>query len=749
MRSALFSWAIVAALGGAAQPCFRVVDASSGQALPGALVICADGTPIGLADSTGRICLTTSCERLRVRSPGHAAIELNASVALALGTVALDPEAAELAPAVVQPWPGPAERRSLAAASTLDSARVRGFERASLRSAALFVPGVQWDQRGHGGSQRLSMRGSLLRSVFGVRGVKVYWGPFPLTLADGSTPLEVLDPLLVGTMDVVRSVGAPVYGSAPSGLLLAQAPEAPDSVDRAELEAVGGPYGFFRLSALACSSTKAGSLAAGVLRQRSDGYRDQEWSARDQAFIASTMRHKRGISRLFLTWQNARWALPGSLDSLTAINAPRSARPYSILINAHLDKQQVLAGLAHDARLARGVRLRSALHAQFIDKRNPYGTSAAFCGFKEETIRATGGRIALDGSRRWTNVELAWEAGLEALFEQDGWVERTYVNGNIGDLKIDAATRVTNVNAFASTALRIASRTTLTAAAALERTGYDHNDHLVRLQQQQFTQLRILPCIGVEHALPRGWRMHARHAQAVSRATVWELLGTGGVFNTALGGEQVQEWQAGVQREPGGRRFHGAVHVYQRSTEGLIAEVAAPNGTDREFRNSGDALQTGAEAELHFTGTMAKAWRAEGTLVGSVQRSRIRTDTAEVPHIPGIEPWSIGLLGAVRHRSGARFEVGLRINGAVPPTFAEAPVVPGARVVHLRLSLARGSRTDGFEVFVHAENLLDARYTSWVQVNDATGRYYNPAPGRSFFAGLRLTIGSPARRRAD
>ncbi|HNK43026.1 MAG TPA: hypothetical protein PL002_17690, partial [Flavobacteriales bacterium] len=72
MRSALFSWAIVAALGGAAQPCFRVVDASSGQALPGALVICADGTPIGLADSTGRICLTTSCERLRVRSPGHA-----------------------------------------------------------------------------------------------------------------------------------------------------------------------------------------------------------------------------------------------------------------------------------------------------------------------------------------------------------------------------------------------------------------------------------------------------------------------------------------------------------------------------------------------------------------------------------------------------------------------------------------------------------------------------------------------------
>ena len=91
----------------------------------------------------------------------------------------------------------------------------------------------------------------------------------------------------------------------------------------------------------------------------------------------------------------------------------------------------------------------------------------------------------------------------------------------------------------------------------------------------------------------------------------------------------------------------------------------------------------------------------------------------------------------------------MRINGAVPPTFAEAPVVPGARVVHLRLSLARGSRTDGFEVFVHAENLLDARYTSWVQVNDATGRYYNPAPGRSFFAGLRLTIGSPARRRAD
>jgi iron complex outermembrane receptor protein len=235
----------------------------------------------------------------------------------------------------------------------------------------------------------------------------------------------------------------------------------------------------------------------------------------------------------------------------------------------------------------------------------------------------------------------------------------------------------------------------------------------------------------------------------VSRATVWELLGTTGAFNSGLRGEQVTEWQAGLRREAPGQHWQGSINLYRRATTGLITEVAAPNGVDRVFQNAGDAVQHGAEVEQRLVPRGDGALQMGAGLAAAVQWSRIRMDTASVDHIPGNEPWRIGLIGHARHRSGTGMEAGVRVSGAVFPTFADAGAITGGTVVHLRLMWQRVAGTARLEAFVHVENLINARYTSWVQVNDATGRHYNPAPGRSFFAGLRLTIGSPARRRAD
>lgn len=50
------------------------------------------------------------------------------------------------------------------------------------------LPGVRADERSPG-SYRLAIRGSAIRSPFGVRNVKTYWNELPLTDAGGNTPL--------------------------------------------------------------------------------------------------------------------------------------------------------------------------------------------------------------------------------------------------------------------------------------------------------------------------------------------------------------------------------------------------------------------------------------------------------------------------------------------------------------------------------------------------------------------------------
>ena len=59
----------------------------------------------------------------------------------------------------------------------------------SLVSALNTVPGVRMEERSPG-SYRLSIRGSLLRSPFGIRDVKIYYDEIPLTDAGGNTYFE-------------------------------------------------------------------------------------------------------------------------------------------------------------------------------------------------------------------------------------------------------------------------------------------------------------------------------------------------------------------------------------------------------------------------------------------------------------------------------------------------------------------------------------------------------------------------------
>lgn len=740
MRGTLLMTVLLHGMSAVSQSCLRVVDKATGAPIQSAVASCSDGTPAGLADPGGLLCLRSVCDTLVIHAETYRSVRIARSAALASGAVRLSVEAEELPPARIVPWPGPDHRHAMAALDAVDSTRLLGFERSSLRSSALLTPGVQWDQRGHGGSQRLSIRGSLLRSPFGVRGVKVYWGPFPLTLADGSSPLELLDPLLIGTLSVVRNVGDPAYGSAPSGLLLTTAPGSPAHGLASMVEGLGGPYGFFRTAALLRVAVGTHGLVAGAVRQRSDGYRRQEWSARDQVFIVGRFHHATGLTRVHITWQHASWALPGSLDSATAALSPREARPYSAALNAHVDKQQVIAGVAHERSLGHRMRLHTAAHGQVIDKLNPYGTAPTFCGHKDEGIQALGARFGLAGDAGGHRQRCTWEIGAEVLLERDDWKETTFVDARKGDLKVDALTEGINVNAFATTTTRLWRKASLGASVGAEHTRLDHDDRLLSRREGYRSGMRLLPCIGVEQGIGDAWRFHLRYTEAVSRPTIWELLGTTGRFNDGLRGEQVSEWQGGVALTPERAAVHGSAQVYSRRVDGLIQEAPIGTSDDRGFINAGRALIQGAEMQVIARTPSARSWRLHLLTSLALQRARIDLDTARVHHLPGSEPWRLVAVLQASHRSGTALEVGVRRHGPVRAAFTGPSVVPGATLVHLRLSAQVRIGGQRAELFVHVENLLNVPSTSWVQVNDPGGRYFNPAPGRGLFAGARLFL---------
>lgn len=634
---------------------------------------------------------------------------------------------------------------AMASASTPDSTLMNGFERSSLRSAMVWLPGIQMDERGHGGSTRLSIRGSLLRAPYGVRGVKVYWGSFPLTLADGSTPLELLDPLLVAELDVVRSVGGPLFGSAPSGLILAAPPLSLTPGADASGEAMAGPDGYYRLAAAGGTATGGTALAAGALHQRNDGYREQEWSARDQAFITTRWITDRTTGEAFVTWQHGSWALPGSIDSLTALEDPRSAREYARLIDAHVDKQQVLGGIASSMMLGprRMLQVRSSVHGQWIEKLNPYGASAFASGDKDESIRATGARVSIGGDHRIDATGLAWELGLEALLENDRLDERSFDGAEPGDLRISADIHVSNFNGFAQVHASLPGGTDLTAGVGSESTTYDHDDLLASTKDRIEPPVSVFPSAAIARRFA-GDRIvvHLRHARSVSRPTVWELLGSFDAFNDELGPEKVSEWECGIRFGGDGAKVRGEVCGYLRLTNGLILPEPLPDGTGERFVNAGDARQNGIEAFATFLHRGGKGPELSATATLTLQDHEVEVPGVDGARaVPGVPATMAGSILAIDHARIARLEAGFRAISEVAACLACGDRIPSAVIVHARLSRRLRIGAARIDLFAHVENLLDARYTSFVQLNDPGGRYYNPAPGRGFYAGIRSHFG--------
>ena len=123
---------------------------------------------------------------------------------------------------------------------TADSVLTNGFGSADVSNALNALPGVLMETRGMGGSRRVNVRGSALRSPFAVRNTMLFVRGFMLTEADGTSPVEWLDPAWSGGMELVSGAAATTFGGAYGGALLVHGASNPEL---ARLQTVMGTTG--------------------------------------------------------------------------------------------------------------------------------------------------------------------------------------------------------------------------------------------------------------------------------------------------------------------------------------------------------------------------------------------------------------------------------------------------------------------------------------------------------------------------
>jgi Outer membrane receptor proteins, mostly Fe transport len=106
-------------------------------------------------------------------------------------------------------------------AQVISSDDIEAQQTTTLLPALNNVPGLRMEQRSPG-SYRLAMRGSLIRSPFGIRNVKVYLDEFPLTDAGGNTYLNLIDPASIALIHVLKGPDGSLYGANSGGVVRLQ-----------------------------------------------------------------------------------------------------------------------------------------------------------------------------------------------------------------------------------------------------------------------------------------------------------------------------------------------------------------------------------------------------------------------------------------------------------------------------------------------------------------------------------------------
>ncbi len=610
------------------------------------------------------------------------------------------------------------------------------------------VPGVRMEERSPS-SYRLSIRGSLLRSPFGVRNVKMYMNGYPLTDAGGNTYLNALGITEAERIDILKGPDGSLFGANSGGVVLLRSVEE-DTLLRWQGALAGGAFGLFRQQA--ALSGKAGRHTLGIKQswQQADGYRQQSRNKRFYAQLSDAWQYNdRNRLSFFSFYSNMMYQTPGGL-TLAQFNAnPRSARPAAgqlpgaIEQKAGIYNKMILAGLAHEAALSARLQHTVAVFGVSADISNPFITN-----YETRQERTKGLRSFLTWSDApGSLLQKEISAGLE--WQQTGSLIRNFDNnaGEKGELQ--AENNILSDQHFFFTRARMTIHRKWVAEAALSLNYYSYRFRDALQLKKRFTP-QWMPRWAMSYELLTSLVIRATVSKGYSPPTIAEVRPSDNQVYAQLEPEQGWNREIGLRFAFPKSKGWVDVSVFDYRLRNAIVRQLNVSGAEY-FVNAGSTKQRGLESQVAYR----LGFRHHNRLIHSLFFSNSSTWNAfrfNDYQVAGMDYSGNRLTGVPRLvvvsglqaelAGGYYFFIQHNYTGRLPLNDANTIYADKYHLMQLKLGrkmLLYGSVS--LETYAGIDNLLNQRYSLGNDINAAGSRFYNAAPSRHFFGGLLLRRG--------
>ena len=640
-----------------------------------------------------------------------------------------------------------------------DSARP-ALKHVSFDEMLLALPGVTVANRNNPTQDpRISIRGFGARSAFGVRGVRVVRDGIPLTLPDGQTPIDFMDLESVGRIEVIRGSAGSLYGNASGGVVDVRTADPPLAPLAGRVSGYGGSYGLKRWAGAAGGT-------AGIIRYQGDLSRTEQDGFRRYARQQSTS----GTARAMLSGSNGELSLtyigfdtptaqnPGALTAAEMRADPRNADQAQIRKGARKAVRQSQLGLTGTRRSPNGLEWSASANLGWRTLDNPL--TFAVVAIDRTT---SGGTARVTAPARFFGLDHRVSAGIDAQFQDDGRLNFTNCNNipplttptatcpNVGRERgtrtLDQRERVSGLGPYVRDEIALTDRYRLTLGARYDYVKFRVDDHLVTATNPDDSGERTLdaisPLLGFVARLGALHSAYASVSTAFETPTATELAnkpdGSAGI-NPDLDPQYARTVETGVKGVVMSRVRYDASLFATRVRDELIPFEVPGGGGRRYFRNAGSTRRRGAELGLAASLGVVTVGASYSYSHFFFRRYVAGTSDFAGNRIPGVPNQQ--LQGYVTHSwRDWFFTLEGQTQGGMYMDDANALRAASWELMNARVGgrVALGGVV--FSPVFAVSNLFDRTYAGSIVVNAAANRYFEPAPGRTVYAGLSVAAG--------
>ena len=645
----------------------------------------------------------------------------------------------------------------------IEAPQVDSSSQVNLTEVVKGIPSLQIRNReNYAQDLQLSMRGFGARSTFGVRGIRLYVDGIPATMPDGQGQTSNIDLSSLDHVEVLTGPFSSLYGNSSGGTILTSTKEG-QGKDSIELSYSGGSHDKSRAGLVLQGGAKEANEPSYVISSSyfdTDGYREHSGA-------------EKVLNNAKLSWNLDDGSKINWVTNYVKIHAddpmglthdqwnanPKQQVPFLKQFNVRKDIEQTQTGVTW----SKPINDKNELYAMaYLGNRQVTQYQSIPKSTQDASINHTGGVIDFERNYygadfRWTgkellpNTTLSVGVALDAMDEdRKGFENFNLVNGQPsygvkGNLRRDEDNTLWNIDPYLQASWQFLPTWRLDTGVRYSNVHYKSEDnYLSNGDDSGKTDYdKVLPSVALSWQILPELMAYVSYAKGFETPTFTEMAyrpdGQSG-FNFDLTASTSDTYETGLKSQNQLGDF--TLAVFQTKTKDDIVSAGNSNGRST-FRNADKTLREGVEFAWN-----KKLWR---DLIATASYSYLdATFDADIPALGNIAQISSGnaIPGIAKNQAYASlaWQPSHGLYGGVDVQYMDKVYVndtnsdaaPSYSVTSANVGYAWVMGDWKVNSFARVDNLFDKKYVGSVIVNDGNSRYFEPADGRNWSAGLRV-----------